>query len=166
MHRAKSVAAFRSFEPSEKAFDKNEHLKALRDEHDTYETKCNKDLDTFEEKCTKSVQGEPGDQRRISTEWITGKMDGYHTAHKKAVTKIAKAMCKDAFGEEDQADEKTLEILKEYLAPHIDPLIMTALTAKIGARISAASKEKLGEAHQHMKAATAIVEGTPRRPRG
>jgi hypothetical protein len=67
-------------------------------------------------------------------------------------------MCKAAFGEEDQADEKTIEILKEFLTPHVDPLVLTALTAKIGARISGETKAKLGEAHQHLKAAKAVLE--------
>ena len=56
MHRAKSIAAFRSFDPVEdKAFDKNPHLKALRDAHDAYEAKNNKSLDQFEEKCMKRM---------------------------------------------------------------------------------------------------------------
>jgi hypothetical protein len=158
MHRAKSIACFRGFSTSDdKAFDKNPHLKALRAAHDDYETKNNKALDEFEEKCAKSVQGEPGETDG-HVDWITGKMEESQRAHKKAVTKIAKAMCKAAFGEEDQADEKIVEILKEYLAPHIDPLILTALTAKIGARMSAESKKKLGEAHEHLKAAKAVLE--------
>jgi hypothetical protein len=158
MHRAKSVAAFRSFEPSDKAFNKDEHLKALRAEHDTYETKCNKSLDSFEEKCMKSVQGEPGEVDG-HTDWITGKMETHQNVHQKAVTKIAKAMCKAAFGEEDAADEKTLAILKEFLAPHVPAQLLSAVAEKIGARITAANKEKLGEAHDQLKAATAILEG-------
>jgi hypothetical protein len=158
MHRAKSVASFRSFDPSEgKAFDKNTHLKALRDAHDDYEGKNNKSLDEFEERCVKSVQGEPGEVDG-HTDWITGKMEDNQRGHKKAVVKIAKAMCKAAFGEEDEPDVKTLEILKEFLTPHVDPQILTALTTKIGARMSAESKNKLGEAHEHLKAATAVVE--------
>ena len=157
MHRAKSIAAFRSFEPSDKAFDKNEHLKALRDEHDKYETKCNKSLDSFAEKCMKSVQGEPGEVDG-HTDWITGKMESHQNVHQKAVTKIAKAMCKSAFGEEDEADEKTLEILKEFLAPHIDPQLLPVITGKIGSKLATESNNKLGEAHQHLKAAIAIVE--------
>ena len=156
MHRAKSVAAFRSFEPSDKAFDKNEHLKALRDEHDTYETKCNKSLDSFEEKCMKSVQGEPGEVDG-HTDWITGKMETSQNVHKKAVTKIAKAMCKSAFGEDDEADEKTLEIIKEILTPHINANLLPAVASKIGSRLAAESKTKTGEVYEHLKAATAIV---------
>lgn len=158
MHRAKSVACFRGFDPSEdKAFDRNPHLKALRSSHEDYEAKCNKALDEFEERCMKSVQGEPGETDEL-TDWITGKMEEYQRAHKKTVTKIAKAMCKEAFGEEEQADEKTLSILKEYLAPHIDSQLLTALTAKIGAKIAAETNAKLGEAHQHLKAAKAVLE--------
>jgi hypothetical protein len=158
MHRAKDIACLRSFDPAEeKAFDKNPHLKALREEHDAYEQKNNKNLDEFEERMVKSVQGEP-EESDEHTDWITGKMEDSQRAHKKAVTKIAKVMCKEAFGEEEHADEKTLEILKEYLAPHIDPLLLTALTAKIGARISADTNKKLGEAHQLLKAAKAVLE--------
>ena len=154
MHRAKSVAVFRSFDPSEdKAFDKNPHLKALREAHDGYEQKCGKALDEFETKCTKSA-----DDIEEHTNAVAEAMDTAQRAHKKAVVKIAKAMCKAAFGEEDQADEKTLEILKEYLAPHIDPLILNALTSKIGAKLSTETKKKLGEAHQHLKAAQAVLE--------
>ena len=156
MHRAKSVAAFRSFEPSDKAFDKNEHLKALRDEHDTYEAKCNKSLDSFEEKCMKSVQGEPGEVDG-HTDWITGKMETHQNVHQKSVTKIAKAMCKSAFGEDDEADEKTLAILKEILAPHINANLLPAVAGKIGSRHMAENKVKNAEVYEHMKAATAIV---------
>jgi hypothetical protein len=156
MHRAKSIAAFRSFDPSDKAFDKTEGLKALRDEHDAYETKCNKSLDSFAEKCMKSV-GAP-DEVDGHTDWIAGKMDTHQSVHKKAVTKIAKAMCKSAFGEDDEADEKTLEIIKEILAPHIDAQLLPAVAGKLGAKIVAAHREKLGEAHQQLKAAIAIVE--------
>lgn len=159
MHRAKAIACFRSFDPSEnKAFDKKPHLKALRDEHDAYQDKSQKALGEFDERMMKSVQGGP-DQADEHTDWITGQLDTAGRAHKKSVVKIAKGMCKEAFGEEDQADEKMIAVLKEYLAPHIDPQVLHALTMKIGARISAASREKLGEAHEHLKAATAIVEG-------
>jgi hypothetical protein len=153
MHRAKTIAAFRSFDPSDaKAFDKKPHLKALRDEHDAYEEKCDKAVDGLEERCMKAAKDE--DQ----TDGFEKALDTAQRGHKKAVTKIAKAMCKAAFGDEDAPDEKTLAILKEFLAPHIDPQMLNALTTKLGARISAASKEKLGEAHEHLKAATAIVE--------
>ena len=119
MHRAKAVACFREFDPSEnKAFDKKEHLKSLRGAHDEYETKCNKSVDDFEERCMKSVQGGP-DTVDEHTDWATGLMEVHQRAHKKTVTKLAKKMCREAFGEEDQADEKTVEILKEYLAPHV-----------------------------------------------
>src|SRR6185312_3720219 len=136
MHRAKSIANFRGFDSADdKAFDKKPHLKALRDAHDDYESKCMKSLDEFETKLTKSVQGEPGTSDE-HTDWITGKMEEAQRVHKKAVTKIAKAMCKDAFGEEDQADEKTLEILKEFLTPHINASLLPAVIGKIGAKLS------------------------------
>jgi hypothetical protein len=67
-------------------------------------------------------------------------------------------MCKDAFGEEDQADEKTLAILKEFLAPHIDPQLLNALATKIGARISADTKKRIAEVHEHLNAAKAVLE--------
>ena len=97
-------------------------------------------------KSMKTVEGQDGEMDG-HMEWITGKAEENGRVHKKAVVKIAKAMCKSAFGEEDQADEKTLEILKEFLAPHIDPLILPAIAAKVGARISASTKEKIAEAH-------------------
>jgi hypothetical protein len=157
MHRAKNMAMMRSFDPSEnKAFDRKPHLKALRDEHDAYDDKHKKAMDEFEEKCLKSVEsGQSGDD---NTDWITDQFDTAARAHKKAVTKIAKAMVRDAYGEEDEPDEKMVEILKEYLAPHVDPQVLTALTAKVGARISSATRERLREAHEHLKAATSIVE--------
>lgn len=154
MHRAKMMACFRSFNPAEdKAFDKKPHLKALREEHDAYDAKCEKSFDEFAERGAKAEGEEENNADKLADT-----LESHRKAHKKAVTKIAKAMCKEAFGEEDEPDEKTVAILKEFLAPHVDDQILTALTAKIGARISAASKEKLGEAHQHLKAATAIVE--------
>jgi hypothetical protein len=92
MHRAKTIACFRSFDASEdKAFDKKPHLKALRDEHDAYEEKGKKAIDEFEEKCMKSVQGEPG-ETDDHTDWITGVMETHQRTHKKAITKIAKGM--------------------------------------------------------------------------
>lgn len=51
-----------------------------------------------------------------------------------------------------------LEILKEHMAPFVPEAMQRAVFQKVGARISAATREKLSEAHQHMKAATAIVE--------
>ena len=44
-------------------------------------------------------------------DFLSEKLDANQTAHKKAVTKLAKAMCKAAFGEEEQPDEKTLAAL-------------------------------------------------------
>ena len=158
MHRAKTVACFRSFDPAEdKAFSNKEHLKALRGEHDEYETKCKGVMDAFEERCMKGVQGEPGTADE-HTDWVTGKMETAQRVHQKAVTKIAKAMCKAAFGEEDQADEKTLTILKEHLAPFVPEQLQTAVFTKVGGQIAVATREKLSEAHQQLKAATAIVE--------
>ena len=105
----------------------------------------------------KSVQGNPGEVDD-HTDWITSKMEENGQVHKKGVVKIAKAMCKAAFGEEEQADEKTLDILKEYLAPHVPSELLPAVAAKIGSKLSSATKERLGEAHQHLKAAKAVLE--------
>ena len=157
MHRANTVKCFRSFEPTEdKAFDKKEHLKTLRDEHDSYETKCEKATDDFDEKCMKAVQD--GESTEGHTDNFSDALDRNHLNHKKAVTRIANKMCKDAFGEEDRADEKTLEILKEHLSAYVPEEMQAAVFQKTGARISAATKEKLGEAHEHLKAASAIVK--------
>jgi hypothetical protein len=155
MHRAKSVAALRAFDPSEdKAFDKTPHLKALRGTHDNYEAKSTEALNEFEEKCTKGEAADLEDH----IDFVTSKLESTQSAHKKAVVKIAKGMCKAAFGEEDQADEKTLAILNEYLAPHIDKAILPAIVAKVGARISAETKKKIAEAHTHLKAAQSVLE--------
>ncbi len=154
MHRAKSIANFRSFnEAEEGSFDKKPHLKTLREAHDEYEARNNKLLDEFEEKCTKNAS-----ERDDHIDWLSEKMEESQRTHKKAIIKSAKIMCKAAFGEEEQADEKVVEILKTFLSPYVPEQMQTAVFMKVGARISAASKEKLGEAHQHMKAATAIVE--------
>ena len=158
MHRAKSLTGFRGFNPSEdKAFDKKKHLKSLRDEHDAYEARNNNALDEYETRMTKTAQGESGDSDE-NGDWITGKMDDSARAHKKAVVKIAKSMCREAYGEEEQPDEKTLEILKEFLSPHIDAQLLPAVISKVGARISRVTRERLREAHEHMKAASGIVE--------
>ncbi|HEX3861292.1 MAG TPA: hypothetical protein VHY35_06320 [Stellaceae bacterium] len=154
MHRAKSIASLRDFGDAENTtFDKKPHLKAVRDAHDEYEARNTKLLDEFEEKSIKTPA-----EREEHIDWLAEKMEESQRAHKKAVIKSAKVMCKAAFGEEEQADEKVLEILKTFLAPYVPEQMQTAVFMKVGARISAASKEKLGEAHQHMKAATAIVE--------
>jgi hypothetical protein len=80
MHRAKSIACFRSFNPAEdKAFDNKPHLKALRDAHEEYEARNTKTLDEFEEKCTKTVQGDQHDNDEDDhdqhTDWIVGKIE-------------------------------------------------------------------------------------------
>jgi phage head maturation protease len=157
MHRANTVKCFRSFDPSEKKeFDKNEHLKALRGEHDAYEAKCMKAIDEFEQKCTKSI--EAGSKDDEHTDWVAGKMEDAARVHKKAVTKIAKAMCKAAFGEIDEADEKTLAILKELLAPHVNAQILPAIAFQIGSKLASERKTQLGEAYEHLKAATGVLE--------
>jgi hypothetical protein len=51
-----------------------------------------------------------------------------------------------------------VEILKEFLAPHVDDQLLTALTGKIASRITAETTKKLGEAHQYLKAATTVLE--------
>jgi hypothetical protein len=85
-------------------------------------------------------------------------METNQNVHQKAVVKIAKKMAKEAYGEEEQADEKTIEILKEFLAPHIDAQLLPVVAAKIGSKLAGEQKTKLGEAHQFLKAATAVVE--------
>jgi hypothetical protein len=154
MHRAKAISCLRAFEPENKSFDRKAHLKTLREEDDSYATACKKALDMFEERCTK---GTAEDVDGFADALVT-ELETHQRAHKKALTKIAKTMSRDAFGEEEHADEQTMAILKEFLAPHIDPLILNSVIAKVGSRISAATREKLREAHDHMKAASAIVE--------
>lgn len=154
MHRAKAISCLRAFEPENKAFDRKAHLKSLREEDDSYASSCKKALDAFEERCAK---GEAADVDGY-VDALSAEFETHQRAHKKALTKIAKAMSRDAFGEEEHADEQTMAILKEFLAPHIDPLILNSVIAKVGSRISAATREKLREAHEHMKAASAIVE--------
>jgi len=153
MHRANSVANFKGFNPSdEKAFDRNPHLKALRDEHDTYEAKNFKALDEFEEKSV-----DDGDEDNASSA-LSDKLDSNQRSHKRAVNKIAKAMCKEAFGQEDEPDEKTIEVLKEFLAPYVDEKLLAPLTLKIATKLTTETTKKLSEAHQHLKAATTVLE--------
>ncbi|AVT83672.1 hypothetical protein [Rhodopseudomonas palustris] len=152
IHRARSVGIFKEFKAQgEKSFDKSPFLKAVREQHDAYEAQIAKIVGDFEEKCAKAT-----------TEDATGAfataIEDAQRAHKKAVIKIAKAMCKEVFGQEEQADEKTLEILTNFLAPHIDKQILPALVAKIGARLTTEKATQLSEAHQHLKAATSILE--------
>jgi hypothetical protein len=153
MHRAKSVANFKDFKPGdEKAFDKNEHLKALRNEHDTYEAKCEKALDEHEDAVTKAQDTEGANQA------LSEKLQSNARSHKRAVNKIAKSMSKAAFGEDEEPDEKTVEIIKEFLAPHVDAQLLTPLTVKIASKLTGEYTKKLSEAHQHLKAATAVLE--------
>jgi hypothetical protein len=154
MHRAKAISCLRGFEPENQSFDKKAHLKTLRDEDDGYLGRCATVLDQFEERCAKGTPEEIDGH----VDWLAGELETSQRAHKKSLTKIAKNMCRDAFGEEDQADEQTIAILKEYLTPHIDPLILNSVISKVGARISSATREKLREAHENLKAASAIVE--------
>lgn len=155
MHRAKAVACFRAFKPElEKAFDKKAHLKALREEHDAYEAKHKAALDEFEELIAKAEAGSVDEH----VERIGGLVEASARAHRKAVAKAVKAMCKAAFCEEDQADERTLAVLREFLTPHVDPLILNALALKIGAKISGETKKRLAEAHQLLNAAKAVLE--------
>jgi hypothetical protein len=154
MHRAKAIGCFKAFDPAEdKAFDKRDHLKALRGQTDEYETKTTKLIDEFEEKVLKT----PAEFEDLA-DLTAGKLEEAQRAHLKAVTKAAKGMCKAAFGEEEKADEKVLEILKEHLSAFVPEQMQTAVFLKVGARISASTKAQLGEAHQLMKAASAIVE--------
>jgi hypothetical protein len=156
MHRAKSAACMRAFDPAEnKSFDKKQHLKALRTEHDAYEARLTKALDAFEDLCLKAVGPDALDEVADATVKL---LETLGRAHKKSLTKIAKGMSRDAFGEEEQVVEEMVAILKEYLAPHVDPQILSAVALKVGARISATTKERLREAHEHLKAASAVVE--------
>jgi hypothetical protein len=155
MHAAKAISCLRAFEPAEATtFDKKAHLNTLREEDGSYEATCKKLLDQFDERCTKGTAEEIDG----NVDWLAKEFETHQRTHKKSLTKIAKAMCRDAFGEEDQADEQTVAILKEFLAPHIDPLILNSVISKVGARISSSTKERLREAHEHMKAASAVLE--------
>jgi hypothetical protein len=154
MHRAKAIACLRGFEADNKSFDRKAHLKTLRDEDDAYSASCKAALEQFEERCTKATPEDIDGH----VDWFSNELEKAQRAHKKSLTKIAKAMCRDIFGEEEQADEQVVAILKEYLAPHIDPLILNSVVAKVGARVSATTKERLREAHEHLKSASAILE--------
>jgi hypothetical protein len=125
MHRAKAIACFRTFKPAEdKAFDTKPHLKALRENEDAYEAAIGKTLDDFEEHCSKHAKPEDADSL---AEFIAEKLEAIQRAHKKDLSKIAKTMCKAAFGEPEEADAQTLEILKEFLTPHIDAQLLPAV---------------------------------------
>lgn len=152
MHRANSIANFRAFNEDENDFDKKPHLKTLREAHDAYEAATTKLIDEFEEKLTKAPA-----ERDDHIDQLAEKIEESQRAHKKAITKSAKLMCKAAFGEEEQADEKVLEILKTYLSPYVPEQMQRAVFLKVGARVSAATREKLAACHEHMQAATAIV---------
>jgi len=129
MHRAKSIAGFRNFNDAEESsFDKKAHLKTLREAHDEYEARNVKLLDEFEEKCTKTAA-----ERDEHIDWLAGKLEESQRAHKKAIIKSAKVMCKAAFGEEEQADEKVLEILKTFLSPYVPEQMQNAVFMKVGA---------------------------------
>src|SRR5207302_61058 len=49
------------------------------------------------------------------------------------------------------------EILKEFLTPHIDAMILPAVVGKIGTRLAAERRKKLGEAHELLKAASTVL---------
>lgn len=91
-------------------------------------------------------------------DWLTLKFEESARAHRKAITKTAKAMCKAAYGEEEQADEEVLQILSDHLKTFVPEPLQRAVFQKVGAQISSATKKKLGEAHEHMKAASAVLE--------
>jgi hypothetical protein len=148
MHRANSLAALKDFKGGdEKGFDRNPHLKDLRNEHDAYEAKNSKAVDEYE-----------GQDDEAASAQLAEKFESNQRSHKRAVNKIARSMCKAAFGEDDEPDANTVELLKEFLEPHVDSQILTALTAKIASRLTTDNTKKLGEAHQHLKAATAVLE--------
>lgn len=153
MHRAKATTCLRGFK-AEGSVNIKTHLKTLREEDDGYVGKAKKALDLFEERCGKAK----AEEIDALTDALATELEGCQRAHKKALTKLAKALCREAFGEEEAVDPQVVDILKEYLTPHVDPQVIHALTMKVGARISAASRERLREAHEHMKSASAIVE--------
>jgi hypothetical protein len=160
MHRANSIKSFRAFDPSEnKAFNKEEHLKELRSAHDTYGAKCVAAFTEFETTSVKSFEDQATEKASEAFETLRDTIDANQRVHKKQVTRIAKAMCKAAYGEDAQADEKTLSILKEFLAPHVDAQLLPAVTAKLGSRLAEEHNKSLGEAHKLLKAATAVLEG-------
>jgi hypothetical protein len=160
MHRANSVKCFRSFDPAEnKAFDKSQHLDALREAHAKYEAKCQAAMGEFATKSTKAFDDNTNEKATEAFETLRDTLDANQRVHKKAVVRIAKAMCKAAFGEDDQADEKTLIILREFLAPHVDAQLLPAVTAKLGSRLATEQKTKLGEAHKLLTAAKSVLEG-------
>lgn len=107
MHKSKMIECFRSFAPTDekKSFDNGEHLKAVRDQHKAYTSNVNNELDKFEEKCSKDIAGGPNEVDN-NTDWIVGKLAGHQTKHMKAIGKIAKAMCKDGFGEGETTETK------------------------------------------------------------
>jgi phage head maturation protease len=155
MHRAKSISCFRSFTASqENVFDKKAHLNSLRDAHDAYEAKNTKALEDFEARGLKATRETLDEQLDV----LAGVFESNQRAHKKSITRLAKAMCKDAFGEEEAADEQVLDSLKTFLTPYVPEPMQRAVFMKVGARISAVTKEKLGEAHEHLNAASAIVK--------
>ena len=162
-HKAEVIKCFKSFEPTDetKALDINKHLKAARVENGEYEARTNKSIDEFEEKCLKSVktvQGQPGEIDE-HTDWITGILDAHGRAHKKAIVNIAKNMCKEALGDKEITDDKTLEIVKETIAPFIGSKNLIPVAIRIAAELTTERRKMLGEAYSNLKAAVAIVEG-------
>jgi len=152
MHRARSIACFRDFSPAEdKAFDTKSYLKTVREAHEAYETATGKIVDEFEAKLASGERDEHFD-------WLSEKLDEAGRAHKKAITKTAKTMCKAVFGEDEPADEEVLNILNNHLKTFVPEPLQRAVFQKVGAQISAATKKKLGEAHEHLKAASAVLE--------
>lgn len=161
MHRAKNVESFRSYTPPDekKEFGTiDDCVKALKAEHTDYETKCGKSFDEFKEKCMKTVSGDMSDgdedDGNTHTDWITGEMAGHQGAHKDAVKGIASEMGK-GFGEGEESEEKGLWLeLKSILEQEgVD----TEVIEKVGAKLSAATKDKLEEAHGHMMKGIAII---------
>lgn len=156
MHRSKMIEAFRSFKPTEeKSFDQSKHLKALRAQHKEYGNEVSTSLDKFEEKC-KTVQGLPGETDE-HTDWIVGKMEKHQGAHQKAVGKIAKALCEDAFGEGEDTEEKTIAAVAEILKPYLDEKVLAEVSEKIAQRLTGDTKKKLDEVRSHMQAARIVL---------
>ena len=133
LHREKNIEHFKSFKgpKEEKDFDIEKHVKAVHAEHDRYEDAYMKDHSKFEEKMKKSVEGADGEHDK-HTDWIVGKMEDHQKVHRENIHEIADKMFK-AFGEGDDTDEKKDVLSKEM-------------------------KEKLSEAHEHLKAAKSVLE--------
>jgi hypothetical protein len=169
MHKSKMIDLFKTFTPPEdkKAFDKSGHLKKLREAHDGYSDKTYKSVDKFSEKM-KTVEGAEGEiDSHIG--WIVGKIAEHHDEHQSSVMKIASAMCKSAFGETDDTDEKAWwekASVSEQLAENKDREAkwkrVDAVYEVFGAFINAylADETPVGDFEKLLDEAVALMKGT------